>query len=45
MLASCREAAVSEREKVTYFEELIHPYLRNEATYGDLYDGVWMYTE
>ncbi|KJJ98634.1 damage-inducible protein [Pseudomonas sp. 21] len=40
-----RAASVSEREKGTYFEELICAYLRNEATYRDLYDKVWMYAD
>src|SRR5690606_11775286 len=29
----------------TYFEELICVYLRNEATYRDLYDKVWTYAD
>lgn len=37
--------AQSEREKGTYFEELILCYLRNEATYKDLYDEVWTYAQ
>ncbi|GAB6404417.1 DEAD/DEAH box helicase [Pseudomonas sp. MHK4] len=40
-----RAASASEREKGTYFEELICAYLRNEATYRDLYDQVWTYAE
>jgi len=36
---------MSEREKGTYFEELMLCYLRNEATYRDLYDEVWTYGE
>ncbi|WP_018902751.1 type ISP restriction/modification enzyme [Variovorax paradoxus] len=40
-----RTAAASEREKGTYFEELIVCYLRNEATYRDLYSDVWTYAE
>ncbi|MDG9979474.1 DEAD/DEAH box helicase [Ectopseudomonas oleovorans] len=40
-----RSASVTEREKGTYFEELICAYLRNEATYRDLYDKVWMYID
>jgi predicted helicase len=43
LLATYRNAAVSEREKGTYFEELIVIYLRNEATYRDLYSHVWTY--
>lgn len=45
LLATFRNAAVSEREKGTYFEELIVAYLRNEATYRDLYSDVWTYAE
>ncbi|WP_244997121.1 DEAD/DEAH box helicase [Pseudomonas viridiflava] len=43
LLDTYRSASVTEREKGTYFEELICTYLRNEATYRDLYDKVWMY--
>ena len=37
LLDSFRNDAVTEREKGTYFEELICTYLRNEAIYRDLY--------
>lgn len=43
LLNTYRTASVTEREKGTYFEELICTYLRNEATYRDLYDKVWTY--
>jgi predicted helicase len=43
LLTTYRDAAVTEREKGTYFEELIITYLRNEATYADLYSKVWTY--
>jgi predicted helicase len=43
LLNGFRQAATSEREKGTYFEELILCYLRNEATYRDLYSDVWTY--
>ncbi|MCP1621502.1 DEAD/DEAH box helicase [Pseudomonas nitroreducens] len=43
LLDTFRSASVTEREKGTYFEELICAYLRNEATYRDLYDKVWTY--
>jgi len=33
LLATYREAAQTEREKGTYFEELIVTYLRHEASY------------
>jgi len=35
ILDSFRTASISQREKGTYFEELILAYLRNEATYRD----------
>lgn len=45
LLNTYRTASVSEREKGTYFEELICTYLRNEAIYRDLYEQVWTYSE
>ena len=45
LLNAYRHAAVTEREKGTYFEELIACYLRNEATYRDLYSSVWTYAD
>lgn len=45
LLDTYRQASLSEREKGTYFEDLIVTYFRNEATYRDLYDKVWSYTE
>lgn len=45
LLDSFRAAAKSEREKGTYFEELIVCYLRHEASYRDLYDRVWTYAD
>ena len=45
ILDAFRTAAVSEREKGTYFEELILAYLRTEATYRDLYAQVWTWAE
>lgn len=45
LLDTFRSAAVTEREKGTYFEELMVCYLRNEATYRDLYSDVWTYAE
>ena len=43
LLATFRTAAVTEREKGTYFEELIIQYLKHEASYHDLYSNVWTY--
>ncbi|MCX7514261.1 DEAD/DEAH box helicase family protein [Frateuria sp. STR12] len=45
LLDTYRQAAVTEREKGTYFEELILTYLRNEASYRDLYSQVWSYAD
>ncbi|MBH1673273.1 hypothetical protein I5U90_09505 [Stenotrophomonas maltophilia] len=41
LLDTLRQSSMTEREKGTYFEELILAYLRNEATYRDLYAKVW----
>ena len=40
-----RNAAVSEREKGTYFEELIVAYFKHEPFYADLYSEVWTYKD
>ena len=45
LLDTYRTAAASEREKGTYFEELIVCYLRNEAYYRDQYSDVWTYAQ
>lgn len=45
LLNTFRTASVTEREKGTYFEELILCYLRNEATYKDLYTHTWSYAD
>ena len=45
LLNTYRQASATEREKGTYFEELIVCYLRNEATYRDLYSDVWTYAQ
>lgn len=45
LLSNYRTASVTEREKGTYFEELILAYLRHEATYRDLYSQVWTWAE
>ena len=45
LLNTYRQASASEREKGTYFEDLICCYLRNEATYRDLYQKVWSYAD
>ncbi len=45
LLFQYRTASVTEREKGTYFEELIRTYFRYEATYADLYSEVWLYAD
>ena len=45
LLNTFRNSSASEREKGTYFEELTCIYLRNEATYRDLYSDVWTYSD
>ena len=45
LLETYRNDSKTEREKGTYFEELILAYLRHEATYRDLYSQVWTWTE
>ena len=45
LLNTYREASKSEREKGTYFEDLILVYLRNEASYKNLYSQVWTYAD
>jgi predicted helicase len=45
LLDHYRNSSMSEREKGTYFEELMLCYLRNEATYRDLYSEVWTYAD
>jgi predicted helicase len=45
LLDNYRQTAETPREKGSYFEELIVCYLRNEATYRDLYSDVWLYAD
>lgn len=45
ILAAYRDAALTEREKGTYFEKLIICYFKNEASYKDLYSNVWMFPD
>jgi predicted helicase len=45
ILENFRERTASEREKGTYFEELIRTYLCFEASYQDLYSDVWLYSD
>ncbi|MCU0823965.1 MAG: hypothetical protein MUF77_04925 [Leptospira sp.] len=45
LLYNFRNASKTEREKGTYFEELIQTYFRNEPYYKDYYSDVWMYSD
>ncbi|WP_269791006.1 type ISP restriction/modification enzyme [Stenotrophomonas sp. Iso1] len=45
LLDSLRQSSKTEREKGTYFEELIVAYLRHEASYRDLYSNVWTWAQ
>jgi len=43
ILQSYRDAAVTEREKGTYFERLALAYLRNDPVQAQQFSGVWTY--
>jgi len=45
LLKNLRQSSKTEREKGTYFEELIVAYLRHEASYRDLYSNVWPWAQ
>jgi predicted helicase len=45
ILAQYRATSQTEREKGTYFEELIRTYFRFEASYADLYSDVWLFAD
>ena len=45
LLDTYRATAQTQREKGTYFEDLIVCYLRNEPKYRDLYETVWTYAD
>ena len=45
ILAKYRATSQSEREKGTYFEELIRTYFRFEASFADLYSDVWLFAD
>jgi predicted helicase len=45
ILAKYRAAAQTEKEKGTYFEELIRTYFRYEASFADLYSDVWLFAD
>ena len=45
ILAKYRATSQTEREKGSYFEELIRTYFRFEASYADLYSDVWLFAD
>ena len=45
ILATYRAKSQTEREKGSYFEELIRTYFRFEASYADLYSDVWHFAD
>jgi len=45
ILNQYRESSKTEREKGTYFEELIVTFFKYEASYKDLYSNVWTYKD
>jgi len=45
LLSSFSHAALTEREKGTYFEDLVLAYLRTEPTHQDFYSEVWTYAD
>ncbi len=45
LVASYRVTSKTEREKGTYFEELIRTYFRHEPRFADLYSEVWLYSD
>ncbi len=45
LLNNYRNSSMSEREKGSYFEELIIQYFKHEASYQDLYSTIWSYAD
>jgi len=45
ILTAFRSASRTEREKGTYFVELIRTYFRNEPKYANLYSDVWLFSD
>jgi predicted helicase len=45
ILAQYRATSQTEREKGSYFEELIRTYFRYEASYADVYSDVWLFAD
>ena len=45
ILAHYRVTSQTQKEKGSYFEELIRTYFRYEASYADLYSDVWLFAD
>ena len=45
ILSAYRATSQTEREKGTYFEELIRTYFRNEPKYANYYSDVWLFSD
>lgn len=45
LLDNYRNISQTEREKGTYFEELVRAYFKNEPTYTDLYEDVFLFSD
>ncbi|MCB1144294.1 MAG: hypothetical protein H7A24_17390 [Leptospiraceae bacterium] len=45
LLYNYRTVSQSEREKGTYFEEMVLVYLKNEPIYKDFYSDVWKFSD
>ncbi|WP_298160237.1 hypothetical protein, partial [Ferrovum sp.] len=45
LLDAYHQIAQTQREKGTYFEDLILCYLKNEPKYRDLYESAWTYSD
>ena len=45
ILAKYRSTSMTEREKGSYFEELIRTYFRNEPRFAHLYSDVWLFAD
>lgn len=45
ILATYRATSQTEREKGSYFEELIRTYFRQKPRFADLYSDVWLYAD
>jgi predicted helicase len=45
ILEKYRSLSQTERERGTYFEELIRTYFRYEASYANLYSYIWLFAD